>query len=248
MCNRICEFCPRHDPKLYKNRKVYVSVETCKLIAQQLKEINFAGSVGFVGHSEPLLHPNLCECIKAVSEFGPKNIIIEVNTNGDFLTKELAEKLVASGCTNITVSMYDSDQSEYFTLLCEGLDVRLVLRHHYDKNTNYNLIMVNRNDIASENVFTQSINRPCYLPFDQIFVNWNGDYLICSQDWKKVTGKKYNVKSISIREYWINQANRYRKPLANGNRDALIPCNRCDINGTLRGKENFDFIVKHLLT
>lgn len=234
LCNRKCVFCPRVDPKLYKNQKKNIDIELCELIGKQLKDFNFTGRIGFVGFGEPLLHPNLVECIRKIKVCDTAKWI-EVNTNGDILTRELALELADAGCTNITISMYDKDQTDFFTDMLDNTGLELVLRHHYDTGTNYNLNMINRINIVKKQDI--NIDRACYMPFYKMFIDWNGDYLLCEQDWAKTTNQ-YNIKTTSVKDFWFNKLQAFRSHLANGQRD-LYPCSACDINGTLHGYESF---------
>ena len=232
LCNRTCGFCPRTDPKLYKNSKKHIDPSLCTLIGNQLQ--NFTGRIGFVGFGEPLLHPNIVNCIANIKVACPTAQWIEINTNGDILTRELAIELADAGCTNITISMYDKDNTDYFTEMLKDIDIQLVLRHHYDTSTNG---IVNRINIIQRDGDILEINRPCYKPFYKMFIDWNGDFLLCEQDWSKVTNN-YNIYSTSITDFWLDKLATYRKELANGNR-TLRPCNKCDINGTKYGYESF---------
>jgi MoaA/NifB/PqqE/SkfB family radical SAM enzyme len=243
MCNRTCSFCPRSDSKIYKNQKTFISTETCKIIAEQLNAINFSGRVGFVGFGEPLLHPQLSECVSILSKTPAK--WIEVNTNGDFLTKNLAKSLVDAGCTHLTISMYDEDRTEYFNSMLDGIGINIVYRHQYNADHNYNLNIVNRIDITKGKT-PLSISRSCYLPFYKLFIDWNGDFLLCQQDWARYTGNQYNISTTSLKDFWLNRINKYRTPLISNDRSVYSPCNHCDINGTTRGKSSFDLIKHHL--
>jgi hypothetical protein len=246
LCNRSCGFCPRSDPTLYKNRKLHISTKTSKLIGQQLEDMNFTGTIGFVGFGEPMLHPTLAESIRTLRLYAKSATMIEVNTNGDFLTKESATRLVDAGCTNITVSMYDANETEKFQEMCCNLDVTLNFRHHYDASVNYNLQIVNRIEILDKNADILSIAQPCYIPFYRLFIDWNGDYLLCNQDWGRSSGNEFNIYSTTIEEYWLKQINKYRIPLINSDRSVYKPCTKCNINGTLRGQENFNLIANYL--
>ena len=241
MCNRSCVFCPRTDPSLYKNKKEFIKLSTCETIAQQLIEINYTGRIGLVGFGEPTLHPQIIDCIRILRKTSAN--WIEINTNGDFLTRQLVESLSAAGCTHIGISLYDSDLTKEFDRMVEGINITIVYRHHYNASDNYNLNLVNRIEITQGNTLLD-INRPCYLPFYKMFIDWNGDYLLCDQDWARYTGGQYNVDSTSIKDYWTDKVNQYRLPLISGDRSVYSPCNRCDVNGVLRGKECFDLIAQ----
>lgn len=241
MCNRTCVFCPRSDQKLYKNRKEYIDISTCQNIANQLIDLNYTGRVGFVGFGEPLLHPQIVDCVHILSKTPAR--WIELNTNGDFLTRELAQRLADAGCTHLGISLYDSDQTEHFNSLLDGININVVYRHQYDASVNYNLNLVNRIEITQGKEIL-NINRACYFPFYKLFIDWNGDYLLCDQDWARYTGNEFNISTVSIRDYWTQKINKYRKPLIQGDRSVNSPCNKCNVNGIIRGKECFDLIAQ----
>ena len=240
MCNRTCGICPRHDPSLYKNNKLFLSTETSRIIGRQLSEFGFRGRVGFVGFGEPLLNPNLVECVRILREECKTAQWIEINTNGDFLTRELIIDLTNAGCTHITVSMYDSDNSDHFNRLFDGINVVKTLRHNYDLENTQPIFLVDRSGIVRNEIKSDN-NRQCFIPFYKLFIDWNGDYLLCDQDWGKVT-KEFNLYSTSITEFWKSKIDTYRKNLIAGDRYKNNPCHSCDIVGNLIGKESFDFI------
>jgi organic radical activating enzyme len=235
LCNRTCGFCPRHDRSLYKNSKEHMSLIDVELIARQLREIEYQGWIDLVGFSEPLLYKDLTTAIKILSSVS--GAAIEINTNGDLLTKELLLELHSAGLTHLFVSMYDTDQSDYFTDMCSETDIVLTLRHHYDPKNNYGLNLVNRNYITDKKTLPLNISRPCNLPFYKIFIDHTGDYLSCSQDWAKTSkDTRKNIKELSIKDYWLDHLDLYRKHLSAGNREHLSPCCKCDIQGTLHGQ------------
>jgi len=240
ICNRKCEFCPRADDGLYPNKSLKINLETVEKIKQDLIEMNFDGRVGFVGFGEPTLHKQLCELIKTIREVQSVKWI-EVNTNGDFLTRETVKNLYDAGCTTLTVSMYDNDITSMLEELVKGLDIELVPRHCYSEN--FELKLVNRIDII-KNEKELNINRHCYLPFYKMFIDWNGDVLVCSEDW----GRESNVGNVlesSVKDIWLgSKLLEYRKQLSQGKRSNCSPCNKCNINGTLFGKEQAQRFIK----
>jgi organic radical activating enzyme len=241
LCNRTCIFCPRSDNKLYKNQKKFISFETCEKIASNLSDIDYKGRIGFVGFGEPLLHPDIERCVEIIRKTCPTAQWIEVITNGDFLDRQKILDLKKSGCTDISISMYDKDDSEKYLDMFANIDIRLHLRHLYDDKFKENLVIIDRIGIM-KNTYIENNNRPCYYPFYKMFIDWNGDYILCNSDWGKKT-RLYNINDISIFDYWTNKLNDYRKNLIDGNRKSNIPCKNCNIHGMLNGKESFDFIA-----
>jgi len=219
----------------------YIDPLLCKIIGEQLNSFQFNGRVGFVGFGEPLLHPNLVDAIANIRQTCPTTKWIEVNTNGDILTRELAIELSTAGCTDIGISMYDGDKSKFFNEMLDNTGLNVILRHHYTGPDN-ELKIINRIDIIKNEKFL-NIQRPCYLPFYKMFIDWNGDYILCDQDWGKVS-RQHNLLDINIADFWQTKLANYRENLAKGNRN-LNPCNKCDINGTLHGIESFNKFLEY---
>ena len=237
-CTRRCSFCPRSNPVKYPNTKDKISVKTCINLAIQLKEIGFNNRIGFVGFGEPLLHPNLEDCVGTIREYIPEMKWIEINTNGDLLTAERIKKLHEAGCNLITVSMYDRDISSDIEKRRDNIPIQIVYRHHYDSENNYNLNIVNRSDIAFGNKIL-NIKSPCYIPFYSLMVDWNGDILPCANDWSR-TIRFGNINKEKIKDI-INNSNsfNFKKALTTGERNQL-PCSKCNVCGTLRGEAEFN--------
>lgn len=231
ICNRKCYFCPRVFDE-YQNRSLKISKETVSKIACDLHYIQYTGRVGFVGYGEPTLHKQLPELIRTIAMVQTIQWI-EVNTNGDFLTREKILEYKEAGCTNITVSMYDKDISDILYYMADGIDIEIVPRHCYPSK--FELSLVNRNEIYKEKEIL-NIKRNCYIPAYKMFIDWNGDILICSEDWRRVS-KLDNVLNTSIKDIWLNnpKLRHYRKNLFQANRAQCNPCNKCDINGTKFG-------------
>lgn len=74
----------------------------------------------FVGIGEPLLHPAISEMVKYASE---KNVAerIEIITNGSLLTHEMSDKLIASGLTQLRISLQGLNAEDY----CNISDVKI---------------------------------------------------------------------------------------------------------------------------
>ena len=255
-CNRRCFFCPRVDEKNYPNILQSFPIEKFKLILSELKKENFDGRISFSGFCEPLLTKNLDVYIKFARSELP-NIIIEIVTNGDPLLakngKSRLEELYSSGLSNCRVSLYDGPhQIEQFESLKKELnlsDDQFIIRKRYlGPEESYGLTISNRagsvklkNDHFELKPLKEPIKSPCYYPFYKILIDHDGDVLICSNDWKKeaIVGNvvKNNTSLVSI---WSSEKFvKLRKKLIKSDR-CHSPCNVCDVNGTLNGKQSFE--------
>jgi len=84
------------------------------------------------------------------------------------------------------------------------------------------------------------LKNPCYIPSYTLFFDYLGDVLMCPHDW----GKKIilgNLKKENLLDIWFKEKSmKIRKSLVNSNRK-FIPCNTCDVDGTLMGEKNSQF-------
>ncbi len=246
-CNRSCSFCPRSVVAVDTFNQYKIKLDLIEKIAADLNQMNYDGRIGLNGFGEPLLHEDLEECIKILKNKIPKLKWLEVQTNGDHLSKDKVKQLVDAGCDTISISMYDTDQTEKFKTMFEGINVELVLRHHYDKEKNYNLNIINRLELVKAESEELNIQRQCYLPFYKFFIDWDGKVLLCNNDVGKFTNMG-NVYSERIIDVWLGEKfTEYRKHLLVGDRKNCKPCNRCNIKGTLLGQESLSIFEKELI-
>jgi len=253
LCNRVCVFCPRVNPKIYPNRNLHLSPELAGKIAGDLASIGYKGRISFSGFGEPVLNKQFPALVRAVREHLPDNQL-DTNTNGDKLTPEMVVKLFDAGMTYMYVNMYDGpEQRPVFEKVFEeaGISKDLYkLRPHWGgPDEDYGLILNNRSGMVTDPdlglpAIAEPIEHPCYYPFSRAMVDWNGDVLICSNDWARaaVVG---NVKSEHFGDVWMSPAmTEFRKKLMSGDRDHK-PCRTCNVKGTLSGRFGFDVLVDY---
>lgn len=244
LCNRTCHFCPRHDPKIYPNQNLHMSEETAIRLASQLKSIDYKNKVIWSGNGEPLLNKNILNLIKIIHDSNPQLRVHEVNTNGDKLNAAVIDDLYFAGINHIMVSVYDGEESfEKFIKLFENYDPnQYTLRKSYYHNLDLT-DFTNRAGTTQVNSQVKFNTNKCYLPFYKLFMDWNGDILLCCEDWRKITKDvlKLNINTHSIKEIWLSKVfNEYRNRLQHGDR-SLSPCNRCNIHGERVGEEYIKF-------
>jgi radical SAM protein with 4Fe4S-binding SPASM domain len=240
ICNRVCQFCPRSDPSKYPNQNIHMDISIAETISKQLKEIDFKGIINVSGTGEPLLTKYIVDIVKA---FGSKKLHVEIVTNGDVLTKKNGKKILKelyeAGLCQFVVSMYDGpEQIEYFNKLffdCGIDESQYTLRDRwYDESQEYGLLYTNRAGYI-KNSLKKFKDVPCYYTHYSMYVDWNGDVLLCSQDMYNRTIKFGNVKEKSMLDIWTDQKmTEYRDRLAKGDR-SLSPCDSCNANGRIFG-------------
>ncbi len=239
LCNRKCVFCPRSES--YPNKNVHMEIELAELIANQLKALGFNGTVNISGTGEALLTKNLVELVK---KFGDRDILTEIVTNGDKLKPRLVKDLYAAGLTQLVVSMYDGpEQQKYFLDLFNksgiSKDLFTLRDRWYDEEEDYGLIYTNRAGSLGKTLPSPE-NRACYYPHYALYIDWNGDILLCCQDMYNRTEIFGNVKERPLFDIWKDQRLiEFRKKLKVGDRSES-PCNNCNANGLVFGKNHAD--------
>ena len=249
-CNRRCAFCPRVDEKLWPNLVERLDINLWEKILIELKKNNYNGRIGFSGFSEPFLHPELLELVKLHSKYLPKNKL-EITSNGDYIEEENTRKLFDSGLYAIRISLYTNQKNAIkFEKIREQLkldtDRFFVRGRNKGSKNDFGLVLNNRAGSVNYEIIGKKnqikklpLKQSCNYPMFKIFMDYNGDCLLCSNDWakKKIIG---NTKSENIYDIWIKEkVNNVRKKLLNNDR-TYDPCIACDVNGLLNGQEFSD--------
>lgn len=236
LCNRKCIFCPRVDPDFYPNQNLHISLDLVHKMADELRALNYQGAIVLCGFGEPLLHPQIVE---VVSAFGSA-IRVEIVTNGDHLTADMIRRLHDAGAAYFVVSMYDGPHqvAPFKAMFAEAgcnEDMYLLRDRWHSAEDGFGLKLTNR--AGTINVGIQDkvdVTHPCHYPAYSMTIDWNGDVLLCVQDWHKKV-KMGNIYAQSLLEAWTSTPMCKRRiQLAHGRRTAS-PCNLCNADGTLHG-------------
>jgi radical SAM protein with 4Fe4S-binding SPASM domain len=245
LCNRVCEFCPRADPEVYPNNNEEISLELYEKIMKDLASYNWQGGIVFSAFGEPMLHRNLIGLIKLTKQYLPDSIL-DIVSNGDELKPEKCTALYEAGLDVLKVSLYDGpEQIEKFENMRKEIGIdknRFILRHRYNKEENNGLIFSNRAgtiDLEGHKFKELPLKSNCYFTFYKLMIDFDGRVLLCSHDWNKKLSPG-SLKDMSIYEVWTSPVlQNVRKMLSKENRN-FFPCNKCDVSGTLNGKESFE--------
>ena len=238
LCSRKCSFCPRYNSDIYKNRTLAMDVNTIKSLASQLKSEEYIGDITISGFGEPMLHPDLPSIIKILD--GYDTIL---TTNGDFLTQKTLEPLIESGLRKIVVSCYDSEeQKNKFDELLTKNKMNYYIKHlwHDFKTVIDTEKFNNRAGLVS--TISMTPEKQCFIPFYKLFIDWNGDVGLCSNDWHRKETSFGNINKNIIREIWLGEKfTTIRKNLADGRR-INEACKNCNCGGVFMGKDSFDLL------
>jgi radical SAM protein with 4Fe4S-binding SPASM domain len=239
VCNRSCSFCPKSDPKVAPDTFQKMNMVLIDRLANNLKKMNFKGSVVLCGYGEPMLHKNVYEISKKLAEVS----FVEIVTNGDTLNAKNVNKLYNSNVNKLLISLYDGpDQVTKFKKIIQESDVPkdfVILRDRWhDSSKDYGLKLTNRTGTINvgnqENVGTFTY---CNYPSYSVLIDWNGDVFLCPQDWqRRVT--MGNVMQEDFFNIWTGSTiSKYRKNLLEGKR-CNSPCTECNAEGTILGKQH----------
>jgi radical SAM protein with 4Fe4S-binding SPASM domain len=236
VCNRSCSFCPKSDDKVAPDTYQKMSKKLIDKLHDDLKKINYQGSITLCGYGEPLLHKEIEYICKKLSKVSS----VEIVTNGDPLNYKVIQKLYNANLSRLLISMYDGpEQITKFKTMIKKSDVPddfIILRDRwYSETENFGVKLTNRaGTISTGNQIANDVHTVCYYPSYQFLIDWNGDVFLCPQDWQR-RQTMGNMMQEDIFDIWTSKImKKYRKDLLNGKR-TNDPCKSCNAQGTLLG-------------
>lgn len=234
LCNLKCEFCPRSQgyPNLneHMSEKTIIKSfqETSKVAKKYQKKITFA----ITGRGEPALSKNYKFLLTVAAEYQKDGYIdVIINTNGHKFEEYLPlyEKL-----HQVTFNVYYNYSDQEFEELKQRYGKLPFLRVHRrtvgqeTRPVFYN----NRAGTIKTPLTTGVIKGTCEKPLTNLFIDWNGDYNLCCNDWGKnlVLG---NIHTTGIEEFYFGKTvTPYKTSLFFGDRKSLHPCRSCNAKPT----------------
>ena len=247
-CNRKCSFCPRSAPE-FIDKKEFISNELHEKMCEELKSLNYKGTIRYSGFVEPLLDKNIYNLINMARTKLP-DCNIEMVTNGDVLNANRLKELFSKGLSKILISAYDGKkEANDLENLCKDSNLttqQYIVRHRYlSESEDFGITLSNRSGTMENAEYkikslTEPLKKPCYIPAYTFFLDYQGDVLICPHDWgKKIILGNLNTKKL-IDIWFSSKAMTIRNKLVNSNRE-FSPCNLCDVEGTFMGKKNSSY-------
>jgi|GEM_PF-984534 len=111
-CNRRCSYCSNslHDRRS-TNR--YMADDIYRRLVTELAEIGYTGQLAFVGHNEPLMHMDDLVPRIALARRHLPHARIAVFSNGDYLTRDVLDRLEESGVDSLLVTMHTAPGKPY---------------------------------------------------------------------------------------------------------------------------------------
>jgi radical SAM protein with 4Fe4S-binding SPASM domain len=239
VCNRKCVFCPKSDPAVAPDTHQKMNMRLIEKLTEELKKINYKGSVVLCGYGEPMLHKDIYKISRKLAEAA----FVEIVTNGDPLSKEKIKKLYDSNVNKVLISLYDGpEQIKKFQDMANAAQVPedfVIQRHRwFTEKEDYGLKLTNRTGtIKIGNQDSVNNFSYCYYPSYSVLIDWNGDVFLCSQDWQR-RRTMGNIMLENFFDIWKdNTITKYRKNLLEGKR-CNSPCTECNAEGTVLGSKH----------
>ena len=240
LCNLTCDFCPRS--KGYPNQNLHMDLSVVRKVARDLAKEDYENRIVFCGFGEPLLYNHLIEAISIIKTEMPWQENVHIVTNGDRLTRNKASELYAAGVDKIFVSMYDGKhQVDRFKEVFKGVDNNKYLLQHYYYGEDEGYGFSKLSNRAGYNFTDESPSKGCNMPFYAMNIHYDGDVLLCCQDWSKKV-RFGNVMRSSLKDIWLNNMalQKFRSSLKNNR--TLSPCKNCNIDGTFYGNKSKELL------
>jgi len=246
LCTRKCSFCPRSDSKVYANQKLFMSSETMNNIALKCLNEGYEGDFHVSGFGESLTHPKFEELMYILRNKLPNNFIV-LTTNGDLLNETTIQS-IKKNFNKVIVSCYDgpAERDQFIKFFEANAFFNYEIRELWfnTEETTQSLMLRNnfnnRSGSVSVDLPNYYTNSPCYLPFYKLVLDWNGNALICCNDWKRAHTGFGNINTNSLSEIWHgSEFVKTRAELINSKRISPA-CKNCNIEGTLIGHQSVE--------
>lgn len=224
-CNNHCKFCPH---AFNKKTLGIMSWECYKQIINQLSDINYNGRIALMLSNEPLLEERMEEMIVYARQKSPR-FFLDMTTNGTLLTVDKLDKFFKLGLDNININDYRSDRDKYPEKWSKYIEP---IYSAYWNNPKVSF-QKRKTDETLPNYagnIPQKFNPKefgfCNYPFRKLAIAFNGDILLCCDDFMYNTFYG-NVQKDKLIDCWNNpELNKIRLSLLNNNR--IGPCERCN--------------------
>ena len=224
-CNNNCPFCPH----AFNKKPLGIMTWECYItIIDQLVSIGYNGRVALMLSNEPLLEDRLEDMIK-YAKSKSQRLFIDITTNGRLLTVELLDKLFSIGLDNININDYRGDRDKNPEKWSSNIElvhdaygnnpkVYFKKRSFDEKLPNY------AGNIPQE--FEKEDFGFCNYPFRKLTIAYNGDILLCCDDFMYDTCFGNVMKDSLIDSWNAKLYNDYRLSLLNNRRIGL--CSACN--------------------
>lgn len=215
-----------------------MSLDTVKLIVKQALEFDENITFFLSGRGEPTLHPELDEVIDIIRN---NNFEVGLSTNGHRFDKF---KHSIERCSYIVYDVYSENDEDFLDAISKLKDSRIESRRvdmktedgftkhgwyngKYTLNTSTFFLKNRAGSVDKKYQIEHNNSRYCKYIEEKLFIDWNGNYNLCCQDWS--TKSLGNIHRQTIKTYVEQNAylQAYKNGIKSGKR--LSPCDVCTI-------------------
>ncbi len=263
-CNRSCSFCPSQK---FPRKLELISLETYQRVLDELASLGFSGRFSPYLQGEPLLDRRLPKLVAMARQTLPQAKLL-IQTNGDALTVEKGLALFEAGLHKLIINCYDNhEQASRMQDIAREIarrqsDLRYIkssfyrmIRPEYHGQISLEIAIEDKTgwkEDTKENwagnilgALKEPLRKSCFRPFEQLYVHYNGNVVLCCCDWKGevIFG---NLLETSLLEVYSSPiATKYRENLAKKNRKMRL-CEVCDYRGTYRLRDRLMLFLSRL--
>lgn len=233
LCNFKCVFCPR--ATFYPNQNLHMSRDTIDLLITQLPEMPNLHGIFVAGRGEPTLHNEFEYLANSLVEYKQKHqsdLYLHLATNGKRLDRY---RQAVDGFDDIKLSLYDETPLGFEKPFIDWHNVKIknrrldyIIPRGYTDTYHNRAGAINTEITRVDNTWHEHYGLLCDKPFDVVYVDWNGDYNLCCDDWEdiQVLG---NIHTESLGQYITTnkKLKSYQQDLLQSKRDKN-PCASCN--------------------
>jgi hypothetical protein len=189
-------------------------------------------TIALAGRGEPALHENYAELLQMLLDFRQQhsNIKIDISTNGTRFDQYLKYyQHVDSMHYNVYYNHSDAEYLDIFKKYSRFKNIRVKRKDHQQAIKYYSWRVGQINNDMTVHEPDQLLESYCNKPFDSVFIDWNGNYNLCCEDWRPDLLVLSNIDKQSIIHYYTHNTllQEYKQTLSQGQR-IKEPCNNCN--------------------
>jgi radical SAM protein with 4Fe4S-binding SPASM domain len=224
-CNRSCNFCTR----TYDSReKVKMSDELIFKVLNELHEKQYKGLISFHFYNEIFTDKRIFKLFEKCKELELYNYIF---TNGDYLTKEIIEKLSTYNIKEFALSIYDWKTEEEFieksNQYVNDLNLKKYPWEFYIIKGGDGFGNRAGNIEFKKEKIVMPLKAACSKIENKIEVRYDGKVVMCCQDYYGLH-KIGDIREQNIYDIWYSDIRRKQiSDLAKGLRENYSLCSKC---------------------
>jgi radical SAM protein with 4Fe4S-binding SPASM domain len=230
-----------------------MSIETYQRVLDELASLDFSGRFSPYLQGEPLLDSRLPDLVALARQTLPRAKLL-IQSNGDALTVEKGLTLFKAGLHKMIVNCYDHHGDHVSRV--QNIAREMARKHcglRYTKSDFYHMIRAENHAKISQEItiedktwwkentgenwagnipgaIEEPLRKSCSRPFEQLYVQFNGDVVLCCCDWRGEVIFGNLLESSLLEIYSGRIASQYRENLSQKNRKMKL-CEVCNYRG-----------------